>query len=60
MFNFYIYFGIPILVLVGAAGGGSLVFYFIKHPEVVDKWLRGIRQKLKALKSRIYAVSELR
>ena len=39
MFNFYIYLGIPILVLGGAAGGGSLVLYFIKHPEVVDKWL---------------------
>lgn len=39
MFNFYIYIGIPILVLTGAAGGGSLVIYFIKHPEVVDKWL---------------------
>ena len=39
MFNFYFYLGIPILVLMGAAGGGSLVLYFLKHPEVVDKWL---------------------
>lgn len=39
MFNFYFYLGVPILLLAGAVGGGSLVFHLIKHPEVVDKWL---------------------
>lgn len=39
MFNFYFYIGIPILLLAGAVGGGSIVVHFVKHPEAVDKWI---------------------
>lgn len=39
MFNFYFYIGIPILVLAGAVGGGSIVIHFVKHPEAIDKWV---------------------
>lgn len=39
MFNFNFYIGIPVLVLVSAVGGGSIVVYFVKHPEAIDKWM---------------------
>ena len=39
MFNFNFYIGIPFTLLLGAFGGGYVVYYFIKHPETIDKWI---------------------
>ena len=39
MINFNFYIGIPLVFIAGAVGGGSLLLYVIKHPEIVDKWL---------------------
>lgn len=49
MFNFYFYIGIPILVLAGAVGGGSIVVHFVNHPEAIDKWMALIAKCSKAL-----------
>ena len=38
MINFNFYIGVPILLLVGAVSGGSIVIHFVKHPEAIDKW----------------------
>lgn len=50
-FNFYI--GIPVLLLVGATGGGSLVLFFVKHPEVLDKWIALLAKYSKSLSKSI-------
>lgn len=39
MFNIYIYISIPVMFLVVVAGSFSLGVHFVKHPEIVDKWL---------------------
>lgn len=49
MFNFNFYIGIPVILFLGAIGGGSLVFYLFKHPETLDKWIAFFSRICKSL-----------
>lgn len=47
MINLNFYIGIPVLLSIGAVSGGTLVFYFFKHPEVIDKWISVIAKLIR-------------
>ena len=46
MINFNFFINIPFL-FVGAIGGGVIVYYLIKHPEILDKWIAIFTRLLK-------------
>ena len=42
-----------LLITIGAIGGGSIVVYVFKHPELIDKWIAFITKYLKFLSKKI-------